>query len=398
MSLLQLGLNDRMIVPFVLERKLLSFTENICPLQRIGDLVEPLTIMCYDCNDEFAITKVKLIIGSHTVINIDDAPFFEFLHFKECLTIDGKNHILYHLDRTKLFFKIKLIAMQYSDSHIIVSTTGSCAEMKLNCEYSYLDNRERRPMQRNSYRENIKQFVCTSITNYHSLQEYNFHMSNTINGFLLTDIDHTKINSIQLNLNGVTRFSYENKLALRLNTTQINENTIYLFLNNAPFDSDINASSLETRCLEKITLQLGLDHEESIDFKIGCYTNNILTIDTGEAYFQYLYSDSISTGSRRRSRISTWSSESKSIEGNDECPVLHEHITEKYVTCHECKKNFDASIIESWIDLHKTCPMCRTTWTNRIIYSKQSFCNRVFSSIAAIFERFLALSLGEFKN
>ena len=58
--------------------------------------------------------------------------------------------------------------------------------------------------------------------------------------------------------------------------------------------------------------------------------------------------------------------------GDTMCPVIYEEIVCEYVCCRQCKKNFDSSIIDSWIKTHKNCPMCRVTWTDFTIYENRN--------------------------
>ena len=299
------------------------------------------------------------------MINITDTSFFNFLGFKERITIDGKNHIVYHLDKTRLFFPIKLISLPYDDVKVIVSTSGNCSQMKLNCECTHLDTPARRHLHDGmEQQDRIKQFVCGHVSNYNSDNVCYIEMTNTINGFILTDIDHRIINSICFKLNQSVRLSYEDKLDIRLNTTVINENTIYIYLNNSSYSDDVNGASLRTSRIENMTLSLGLDEGHSnINFKIGCYSNNLLSFRNGICVPRYLYSNDITTGL-------TWQRQEKKLEGNEECPVLLQQITGDYVSCSQCENNFDACIINSWFSKNRTCPMCRTHWTNNVRYQQ----------------------------
>ena len=143
------------------------------------------------------------------------------------------------------------------------------------------------------------------------------------------------------------------------------------FLGN-PFSSiqvAINASKNK----DTVYVYNGL-YNENINFKIGCYSNNIMKIMSGMgglAYdFSHIISTALSTVSQPATATSTWSTETKPLEGDDDCPVLKDKIEGDYIVCHQCKKNFDASVKEFWIDTHHKCPMCRTQWENKIIYSQ----------------------------
>ena len=353
--------------PYVIEKKTLPFIDNKCSITRHGELYEPKTIMCSNCHDEFSITKIELICGSSNIITITDPLFFNFMDFIEDITIDGNRHKLYHLDKTQLFFKIKLVALLWHEVLIKITTTGNAETIKLNGEYTILgtNTQERRSIIENSHEEMIKQFVCGNFTNYNSNQPINLGMTGNVNGFILTDINHSIINSIKLKLHGVERLYYENKIDVYVNTTRINENTIYINLNNAHFSDNVTNSSLNTSRIDRITLELGLDvGNENINFKIGCYSNNIMRIASGMGVLAYGFSSMITN------KTITWPTEIKALEGDNDCPVIKYKIKGNYIVCHQCKNNFDARVKEFWIDTHNKCPMCRTQWVNKKIYSQ----------------------------
>jgi hypothetical protein len=361
---------------YVTERKILPIINNRCIISRQQDLYEPKTIMCSNCDDEFSITKIELIIGDSSIITITDPLFFNFMDFIEDITINGTNYKLYHLDRTQLFFKIKLYALMWHEVLINITTTGNAETIKLNGEYTFLSADESEYMIQNSHEEMIKQFVCGNVTNYNSGHPIYLNMSGNVNGFILTDINYSIINSINLKLNNLERLYYEDKISIFLNTICINENTIYINLNNSSFSDNVTNSSLNTSRIDNITLELGLDEgNENINFKIGCYSNNIMRIMSGMGCLAYDFSHIIDTTSSStvnniRQTTSTWSTEIKALEGDDDCPVLREKIIGDYIACHQCKKNFDVSVKEFWIDTHHNCPMCRTGWENRTFYNQ----------------------------
>jgi surface protein len=56
-------------------------------------------------------------------------------------------------------------------------------------------------------------------------------------------------------------------------------------------------------------------------------------------------------------------------EGYKECPVTGEFIKGDYFKCATCRHCFDIQS-EKWIDEHKKCPLCRSNWKDKIIYSQ----------------------------
>ena len=350
------------------------FNNEICTISRTGDLYTPTKILCYNCSEDFSINSIQLIIGGQIITEINDTKFLDFINFSEYIYIDNTLNKVYHLDKTKLFFSIKMVALQFSEVKIRISKTGNCNTIKLNGVYDFLNTQERQETIINPYENCIKQMKIGTIQNYNSDQLLSLHMNGNVNGFILTDINPNIINSIKLKLNGNDRLDYQDKLEIRMSTQIINNNTIYINLNESNYHDDVTNSSLNTSRMENIQLQLGLDEgNNGINFKIGCYSNNILRIATGIGGILYIFNHEI--GINIPPSVSTyqlWAKKPKLMVGNTICPVMYEEIGRDYICCHQCKKNFDSSIIESWIKTHQNCPMCRVTWNDSTIYINET--------------------------
>ena len=371
-----------------------TFNNDRCDISRIGDLYTPTKIMCYNCSEDFSINSIKIVIDSRSIIEIDDTKFFDFIGFTENIIIDGICNKVYHLDKTKLFFTIKLIALTGYVS-IQITKTGNCDTIKLNGVYDFLDTNVRRQTVLNSHENTIKQMKIGKFENYSSGQVKKLIMDGTVNGFILTDINPNIINSINLKLDGHDRIHYQDKLEIMMNTQRINENTIYINLNDCNYNENVNNSSLNTssNIFNNITLKLGLDEGiDNITFKIGCYSNNILRIISGCAgvlfdFTHYIFVNDYVETSINQSRYNNisqpWAKKPKLIEGDTLCPVIYEEIEGDYICCQQCKKNFDYSIIDTWIKPNKTCPLCRITWSDFTIYENMET-NNVIHTIQEV--------------
>jgi hypothetical protein len=392
MALMQLSSNgafDDAYVPnnyyrHALESRTLTFNNDFCNITRNGDLFTPKKIMCYNCSEDFSLNLIELTIGGQSIIRINDTKFLDFIGFSENININGTVNKVYHLDKTKLFFPVKLIALQYHVVEIRITKTGNCNTIKLNGVYDYLYTEERRHMAQNSHESFIKQLKIGSVENYNSGQVKSLNMNGNVNGFILTDINPNIINSIKLKLNGHERLNYEDHFEIMMNTQRINDNTIYINLNDSNYNDDVTNSSLNTSRVDNIQLQLGLDEgNDGINFKIGSYSNNILRVMSGMGGVAYAFDHDIGISNNTYTPSSSvpiysvstsqpWAKKPKLMVGDTLCPVMHEEIEGDYVCCHQCKKNFDSSIIDSWINPHKTCPMCRVTWNDFTIYENRN--------------------------
>ena len=360
----------------------LDFIDNKCNIPRYGDTITPKHIMCYNCTDDFSIQSITIKIGRHIVQQISNTnTLHNIIPFIEDITIDGNSCKTYFLDRTKLFFTIDIIALPYSMCNIEITTTGNCARIKLNVCHMFLNDNERQDMAQNAHNTVIKTFHSGSVRNYNSMEPLRIHMTQLVNGFIITNINPEIVNKIKLNLNNVSRLTYDDKYEILLNTIRINDKTIYINLNDCDFIDDIQPtqSSLSTARIDDIRLYIGLDEgNENINFDIASYSNNSLVYSDGLGVIRFSegYDILINTEPPRRPQAPqrpatiTWKTEHKPIEGDKNCPVLFIEIEGDYISCGQCSNNFDIQVKESWVDERKNCPMCRTPWTNKIIYKQ----------------------------
>ena len=397
-----------------------------CIINRNGDLFLPKKIMCYNCSDDFSIKGIKLLIGGQGKITISDTSTINSLipDFIEDINIDGAHHKVYHLDKTELFFNIKLIALQYRGVSVDIQITGSSQQIKLNGQYTYLDTNDRIEMAQGQHEEIIKQIRLGFTENYNSGDNLKLYFSGNLNGFFITDINPNIINSICFKLNGHDRLNYQDKLEIMMNTQRINDNTIYINLNNEGFMDNVSNASLNAERMDAINLYLGIDEGNTdISFKIGYYSNNVLRIMSGMGSLAYAFNNNFSiknmttrtnyyydnnyrrvseetiinqfsspsfglpvtaTISRNGDLINTipptrilpsqqqpWTKKAKLMTGDSLCPVLYEEITGNYIQCHQCHKNFDETVVENWVKRHKSCPMCRVAWQDFTIYENR---------------------------
>jgi hypothetical protein len=368
-----------------LEANMQCFNNDRCSIARIGDLYTPTKILCYNCSEDFSINSISLLMDDNIVLKISDTTFLDFIGFTEDINIDGTTNKIYNLDKTKLFFPIKLVALQWSQISILITKTGSCNTIKLNGVHDFLNNEHRRDVYETEHKDLIKIITMGNIENYNSGQNIYLNMNNYTNGFILTNINPNIIKSIRFITIGHDRLYYQDKFEIIANTQRINDNTIYINLNNCNYIDDITNSSFNTSLIDEIKLLLVLDEGHSnINFKIGCYSNNIINISNG-TYNRSLYTfdHDISVSYNRpvqerpdyRHTISetpdyrhSWQTHTKKLVGNTSCPVTYDEIGGDYICCHQCNNNFDSCIIEQWIKQHNTCPMCRTNWNNFTIY------------------------------
>jgi hypothetical protein len=226
------------------------------------------------------------------IIKINDTNFFTFLSFVETIMIDNTINKVYHLDKTKLYFHIPLIGLQYDKVKFIIKKNGFCENIKLNGIATMVSHHTRGILATKQQLKLIKQLKMVNIPLYKSGKEIVFKMEGNINGFILTNINPQIIKSIKIKLDNNIRLYYDNKIEIKLHTQFINSDTIYVNLNDKMYYDNVSNTSLNTSMFNFITLTLHLDIK-NISFKIGCYSNNILNVVSGQGGNKYLISENI---------------------------------------------------------------------------------------------------------
>ena len=370
---------------------------NSVTFARTGDLCTPKQVMCYNCSEDFEIKSIALRIGGSEILNIPDVKALDnVVEFVENIRIPGDNNLYktYHLDKTKLFFEVNLMGLPYNEIKIEIKTNGSCEKIKLNNEYCCLGDINRRNRARDGYDLCIKKLITGNVRNYNSGEDIHLRMNGRVNGFILSGINPDIINKISFKTNGHDRLLYNNKYEIRTNTKRINDKSLYINLNYANFDDDLTTSNMNTSVIDSIRFNFGLDPgHENINFNILCYSNGIFTYQQGVGALRFLHSSTIDVhvGQYQQQRLrsnfitpynninnnsnlaipTSWEPKNKKLEGNTECPVVFSSLSElnsQYISCGQCKKNFDIVVKENWVKEKKTCPMCRATWSNFMIY------------------------------
>ena len=230
------------------------------------------------------------------------------------------------------------------------------------------------------------------------------NLSSTFSGlskgyFLEGNID--RISSFNIWLNG-HKFHHYNKIMLQLYSTKIHDNLLFL-----PF----SASCKDYINRNRYTFVAGLNHGR-IDsivceitfttpqtyFAIHSVEFNILTYNTGQTKCKYnndvQFINVFSTNNSRYMPPTLddiiytnpspieWNTENKIIDitRNDECPIMYSRFENGciYATCETCNVNVDADALKTYFNtiFTKTCPCCRSQWTNFIVYVNTPYTNQ----------------------
>jgi hypothetical protein len=132
-----------------------------------------------------------------------------------------------------------------------------------------------------------------------------------------------------------------------------------------PWLSDNYEGAINLDRIDAAEIVLSFDTPQS-QIKIHTVIANLLRTASGGA--------AIVLGRAREQQ--QWTTQNKPID-NDRtlCPITHEDIVagDTYCQCSTCNHNFNSDSLKQAFDNspNPSCPMCRTSWTNWIMYTNQ---------------------------
>ena len=347
---------------------------------------------------------IKISIGGTNIISLN----MNFLHeLNPILKVDDNFCVTLPMDY--LINEIYLVSLQqYHDISFVLSGTNNTFTIELLAEKIYLVDEANRHLRENAQEKLIQQI--SKIGNF----EGNDNDARIIlegghptKGFFIKgDID--EIMQMELKLNGNRRFLYT-KIMIAVNTHKISNNMFYLSFNGInnyntltaeSFSGSLNMSRIDTaimnitfrnnnitaRKIEVYAISMNLLRymngmpgiAYTIEYDTTLLQNNVQT-ETHTPSFNVLrmmagmrginYADENNTTT---TNSITFTTEIRPIEPDKTiCSITHEEIGEFYCKCSECNNNFDFDALSQWLNSsrHKTCPLCRTNWSNFIKYS-----------------------------
>jgi len=345
-------------IEYIFQNNKLDIDHGSCP----SDLMTPLYIYSDHPIDflEFHMQGSSLIISFPlTFCNI-------LLNFE-----NEVNEYLYKLPWDLLKIKqIPLIALQYCDISFKLITSHQC-NAKLYVKQTFLENDARRIYAETTHDIIIKQFQEQEIQLDSNQHDIRLNLAGLIKGFFIDNInDIQEINNIKFLLNNNIRINY-NKTMIQLFTKKISDRCIYIPLDNEDFNESTNNASLNCDRFDNISLRIDSNVNQNVT--IRALNVNILKVMGGMAGLVYHYNmASLWTPNHSNVTIpnSTWVEDNKKIEGDTKCAICLSNIENenKYMTCTTCKKNFMEEPLREWLVKDNSCPLCRSEWTERIIY------------------------------
>jgi hypothetical protein len=290
--------------------------------------------------------------------------------------------------------EIKLISLQYHEVKCFISLNQSLPNYEFNIYYNqkFYDNEPRREMAQNNYETPIQQISShiIELNEPSNILTQNLFFSGLSKGYLF-DGNINQISNFKLSLNGVDYLDY-NQIMLQLYGIKINDNLMFL-----PFDTHVNYKDITPTSF--IT---GLNHayindvkciinfiEPQIKFAIHTIEHNILRYGSGMGGVHFaersiinifntpenriIHNTPIIHNFRNNNSSIIWTSINKIIDltKNDECPIIYKTFEPNcsYCVCSVCKYNLDADSLKHYFSItNNKCPLCRSPWTDYIIY------------------------------
>ena len=256
-------------------------------------------------------------------------------------------------------------------------------EFSLRCNKIYYDLETQRHYVQNSITTIVQQIQSHIVELPQPVTEFNQHLNFTglSKGYLLEgNIDDIVI--FKLNINDINYVEYNNVM-LQLYSVKISDKLYFLpFHPNEDktpesFVAGLNHSRINITCHI-----IFANPQTNISIHSICF--NVLQYDSGMCCTRFCYSqqdipDIIRVASTTqnytiRNNIIHWITKNKIIDisRNIECPITYKtfDVNCSYCECDACNYNFDTCALKESFEIsdRKTCPMCRSSWNNFIIY------------------------------
>lgn len=374
------------------------FINNSLKIERLGDTVIPKYLLFKTHNemssDDFlnslTDSKFTLKIGGNVIIMNRIQLYANLIPIKQI----SPTTFCIEIPFNKFNDEIYLILLQYHDviCTLELSNETSISESSLTLEYKYVDSIKRNEIVSNSNEgHKVLQLFSSEYINLEEptgqiISKLNF---NCTSKGLIIEADINNITNLKLSINGIDLLNYNN-LMLRLHSQILSPNLFYISYNpnidffnsnlntyNAILNYDRLDSTILELTFEQPTQSIGIHSlntnifsYSNLNFGFEYYSNhnNWINIKTTN-YTNYTNNVKI----QENLNNVVWKYVSKPLNNlrNTKCPILLEEINlgELYTNCDVCKYNFSGEIFKiKYSNFNVKCPMCKSNWTNWIIY------------------------------
>ena len=346
-------------------------------------------------------SNFKLLIGGSTIVDTLLSLYANLNHIKNIRNNSNFCSIIITIPFNITLYSINLLKLQYHEVLFELTTNqylnNLIDNVQLSCELTYLNENVRREMVINDLSDiNIQEFESLVI----KLDRPEIEIKQTLDfsgiskGIFIESNNISNISNIKLDFNDSERYNY-NQIMLELYSVRISPNLIYIPYDNSISYTDRNiisfASGTNFRFIDRCNISITFI-EPDININIHSIRHNVMRYGSGMGGLKYSYNyinisnfngfttygyvDYHIVQYQTISEIISWRSINKIISENSrniECPITYEEIksNDKYCECSKCKYNILYSNLLTWFESRQSnsCPMCRTKWSNYIIYT-----------------------------
>jgi hypothetical protein len=265
--------------------------------------------------------------------------------------------------------KLIMITLLYFDVTLQFNLQHQFTAIQIGRKIIYHENPARRQLAQNNHEQPVQQlyYMNNMIADTHEktilLDAY--HLVKGL--FILGNRDN--IEHLILSFNGQDRINYD-YVMLSIHTYQISENMFYLSFDGTKNYDHINRESYiaapNFSRLDRVSLTLKFFDITDQRYDIYTLSMNILKYASGMAGLMYTGGESTHT---------RWESEDRQLDNVIICPISAERIGAEYCMCLTCRNIFSYASMVTWLAINRTCPLCRSDWTNNVKYTRTIVAN-----------------------
>lgn len=385
-----------------------NITEKII-ISRNADIVLPEYLELTLTNPDLSIGEIKRLIFDLNLkfyvgtLEITNFPLNLFANLNEPMVVDSKLYI--NLCFNMLFEDIKLLGLNYNEVSFklnaiqgpsLLDLTEYFSDWGIVSKVTFLDTGERRqlaslqelriPIQEINYFDmavNRNNPSLTSDTFYFRIPSYGLSK-----GFFIEADNINHISNIKIIVeNDRLRFDL-NKFLILTKCKKISDTILYFPFNDVKLFSDRTPQSYEAGMnlsrFNHVHMEIKFDIPKT-KLKIYEVIFNVYKQQSGIGGLifcrdNYSYLRELSDYDNKRKINALVDIKYNKpifkliIDANKRfCPISFDEIPlkEQYMSCTECKNNFNAKLLQNWMSKNsntRKCPMCKTEWTNFNVY------------------------------
>lgn len=344
-----------------------------CPITSLCDVIIPefLELEFVDPSNSHNIDNVKKLVLNLKIGNNIVQQFYLSLlvNLKEPIILDNRMYINLCFDM--FFGDIKITGLQYNkiEFELINIEPGFIVDYGIVSNLVFVDEEMRRKIFNIPSKTPIQQLSKNDIEKIEPSDNYNIVLifDGITKGLFIECDDVDNLNSVVIKFNSCVRFVLDHSL-LKIKCIKISNNVLYIPFNydknyrDRTFESYEGSANLTAITNIKIILNFN-----TINNHINIYSLflNIFKMCHGMSVTEFYFNNYID--------LSNSSTIKKKIINEEKliCPIMFEPIKngDKYMICSTCNNNFNEKAINQLLEKYKkTCPVCRHTWNNFVIY------------------------------